>query len=270
MIFGDVLFIILMTVFYSSPVHAQTALQIFDGAIHQFEQRQRSLHPWQYYQTLVTRQYDDKGNVIGKGIWRALVRPGAQPPIEYIAGSTEGELTLFDKPAKSKASTDSSGSSQRTVAEKELHEESSRPESVVEAVNKYHLRDRYYWKRLPDARVIGETAYVLSFTPKENQTQTSGREARFFSLLAGKLWISKHDHSILKAEAALQAPMSLLWIVARITHLEFTWEIIPTRANPLLRRSHGESSLTIELPFKTVRQKHQLTVDKYERRPARK
>lgn len=255
---------------FASFVHAQEALDIFDHAVKQFDQRQKALRSWQYYQTLVARQYDDTGTLVGKGWWRALVRPGAEPPIEYVSGSTEGDLTLFNKPAAAKSSKKSSGSSQRTIAERELHEESSRPESVAEAVTKYHLRDRYHWQRLPDARTSGEIAYVLRFTPKKNQTQTDGREARFFSLLAGKLWISKRDHSVLKAEAALQAPMPLVWIIARITHLQFVWEVIPNRANPLLRRSHGYSNLTIDLPFKTVRQKHRLTVDKYERRPGKK
>jgi hypothetical protein len=151
---------------------------------------------------------------------------------------------------------------------KTREEEKNQAESAVEAVRKYNLRDRYNWKRLPDETVGGEAAYVLSFQPKPRQN-TRSREERFFSLLAGKIWVSPSDFIILKAEAALQSPCQLFWVLARVTTFQFTYVLEPSRGPRLFRLSRATARTVVAFPFYAIRQRHWLTIDKFEPRTAR-
>jgi hypothetical protein len=179
----------------------------------------------------------------------------------------EGKLSFF-KAESSSSSTASSSPSPLAAKAKSREEEKNQAESAVEAVRKYNLRDRYNWKRLPDETVGGEPAYVLSFQPKPRQN-TRSREERFFSLLAGKIWVSPSDFIILKAEAALQSPCQLFWVLARVTTFQFTYVLEPSKGPRLFRLSRATARTVVAFPFYAVRQRHWLTIDKFEPRTAR-
>jgi hypothetical protein len=242
-----------------------TALEIFDRALASFDNQRAALRDWQYYQTLTTHQLDSSGKVVARGTWQSIVRPGDPRPLEYTAERMEGKLSFF------KAESSSSSSSPAPAAKskkREETEEKNQAESAVEAVRKYNLRERYNWKRLPEENIAGESAYVLAFEPKPRQN-TKSREERFFGLLAGKLWVSKSDFIILKAEAALQSPCQLFWILARVTTFQFTYYLEPSRGPRLFRLSKATAKTVVSFPFYAVRQKHWLTIDKFEPRTAR-
>jgi hypothetical protein len=242
-----------------------TALEIFDRTLAAFDNQRAALRDYQYYQTLTTHQFDSAGKVIARGTWQSIVRPGDPRPLEYIGERMEGQLSFF-KSDSSSASSTSSPSSKSKPAEKS--EEKNQSESAVEAVHKYNLRDRYNWKRLPDETVSGETACVISFQPKPNQVARS-REERFFSLLAGKLWVSRNDFIVLKMDVALQSPCHLFWILAQVTTFKFTYILEPTRGPRLFRLSRATARTVVSFPFYAVRQIHWLTIDKYEPRTPR-
>ena len=250
-----------------SPVTAaaqekKSALAIFDAAFASFDNQRLALRNWQYHQTLTTHQMDSDGNVVASGIWQSIVRPGDPRPLEYTASHVEGKLSFF------KAQTSSSPASSGAKATK-APEEKNQTESAVEAVRKYNLRDRYNWKRLPDGNVAGESAYVISFEPKPRQN-TKSREERFFGLLAGRIWVSRTDYSVLKAEAALQSPCHLFWIIARVTTFQFTYNLEPARGGPrLFRTSRATAKTVVAFPFSAIRQQHWLTADKFEPRSPR-
>ena len=248
------------------PEEKLTALAIFDAALVQFENSRVALRKWQYYQTLTTHQVDGAGKVVAKGTWHSIVRPGDPRPLEYTSESMEGKLSFFKAGAGEPAPARTSG----TPAPKtKVEPERNQAESAVEAIRKYNLRDRYLWKRLPDENVAGESAYVLAFEPKPGQN-TRSREERFFGLLAGRLWVSRIDFTVLKAEAALQSPCRLFWIIARVTTFQATYELEPVRAgNRLLRLSKATAKTVVTFPFFSVRQKHWQTIDKYEPRTPR-
>jgi hypothetical protein len=239
------------------------ALEIFDRTLAAFDAQRIALRDWQYYQTLTTHQFDASGAVTARGTWQSIVRPGDPRPLEYVAERMEGKLSFF----KSESSGSSPSPSAKSKA-KEQTEEKNQTESAFEAVRKYNLRERYNWKRLPDATVMGENAYVISFEPKPNQN-TRSREERFFGLLAGKLWVSPSDFIILKMEVALQSPCQLFWILARVTTFQFTYVLEPSRGPRLFRLSKATAKTVVSFPFYAVRQKHWLTIDKYEPRTAR-
>lgn len=248
------------------PEDKLTALSIFDVALAQFESSRVALRKWQYHQTLTTHQLDGAGKVVAKGTWHSIVRPGDPRPLEYTGESMEGKLSFFkagtEEPAPAKTS--------RTPEPKiKLAPEKNQAESAVEAVRKYNLRDRYLWKRLPDEIAAGEGAYVIAFEPKPKQN-TRSREERFFGLLAGKLWVSRADFTVLKAEAALQSPCHLFWIIARVTTFQVTYEVEPARAgNRLLRLTKATAKTVVTFPFYSIWQRHWQTVDRYEARTAR-
>ncbi len=246
-----------------------TALEIFDRALTALDNQRAALRDWQYYQTLTTHQLDSSGNVTARGVWQSIVRPGDPRPLEYVGERMEGKLSFFKSDSSSASASPSSSSSPSPNAKTaDSTEEKNQSESAVEAVRKYNLRDRYNWKRLPDATVTGEPAYVISFEPKANQIARS-REERFFSLLAGKLWVSSKDFIILKMEVALQSPCHLFWILAQVTTFKFTYVLEPSHGPRLFRLSRATARTVVSFPFYAVRQKHWLTIDKYEPRTAR-
>lgn len=246
-----------------------TALEIFDHALTALDNQRAALRDWQYYQTLTTHQVDSSGNVIARGTWQSIVRPGDPRPLEYVGERMEGKLSFFKSESSSASASPSSSSSPSPKSKPpDSTDEKNQSESAVEAVRKYNLRERYNWKRLPDATVTGETAYVITFEPKPNQVAHS-REERFFSLLAGKLWVSPKDFIILKMEVALESPCHLFWILARVTTFQFTYVLEPPRGPRLFRLSRATAKTVVSFPFYAVRQKHWLTIDKYEPRTAR-
>jgi hypothetical protein len=179
----------------------------------------------------------------------------------------EGRLSFFKAGAEEPAPGKTPGPS--PPPKTKIDPEKNQAESAVEAVRKYNLRDRYNWKRLPDENAAGEGAYVIAFEPKPRQN-TRSREERFFGLLAGKLWVSRSDFTLLKAEAALQSPCELFWILARVTIFQVTYEVEPVRpGNRLLRLTKATAKTVVAFPFHSVRQRHWLTTDKYEPRTPR-
>ncbi len=247
-----------------------TALEIFDRTLAAFDNQRTALRDWQYYQTLTTHQFDGSGAVTARGVWQSIVRPGDPRPLEYIAERMEGKLAFF-KSESSPSPTPSSSAPAAPASKAKPHdevEEKNQAESAVEAVRKYNLRERYNWKRLPDENVGGEGACVISFEPKPRQN-TRSREERFFGLLAGKIWVSRSDFAVLKMDVALQSPCQLFWILARVTTFQFTYVLEPSRGPRLFRLSRGTAKTVVSFPFYAVRQKHWLTIDKYEPRTAR-
>jgi hypothetical protein len=245
-----------------------TALEIFDRTLAAFDNQRTALRDWQYYQTLITHQVDGSGDVIARGVWQSIVRPGDPRPLEYIGERMEGKLSFFKSESSSSSASSPSASPSAKAKPRDEAEEKNQAESAVEAVRKYNLRERYNWKRLPDENVGGEGAYVITFEPKPRQN-TRSREERFFGLLAGKLWVSRSDFTVLKLDAALQSPCQLFWILARVTTFQFTYVLEPSRGPRLFRLSRGTAKTVVSFPFYAVRQKHWLTIDKYEPRTAR-
>ena len=259
---------ILLLLFCSPALAAEkelTPLEIFDRAIAAFEGQRTALREFQYYQTLTTHQMDGSGNVTARGTWQSIVRPGDPRPLEYIAERMEGNLSFFKSESSASPSPSSPAAKSKPAAQPE---EKNQSESAAEAVRKYNLRDRYNWKRLPDENVAGDAAYVIAFEPKAHQNVRS-REERFFSLLGGKLWVAQSDSLVLKMDVALREPCNLFWVIAQVTTFQFSYILEPSRGPRLFRLSKATAKTVVSFPFYAVRQKHWLTIDKYEPRTAR-
>lgn len=253
---------------FSAEERGLNALEIFDRTLVAFDSQRVALREWQYHQTLTTHQLDSAGRVTARGTWQSIVRPGDPRPLEYVAERMEGKLSFFKAESSPSSASSPSASTMPKAKARDEKEEKNQSESAFEAVRKYNLRERYHWKRLPDEIVTGEAAYVIAFDPRPRQTARS-REERFFSLLAGRLWVSQSDFSILKMDVALQSPCHLFWILARVTTFQFTYYLEPSRGPRLFRLSKAIAKTVVSFPLYAVRQKHWLTIDKYEPRTAR-
>ncbi len=248
-----------------------SALEIFDAALAKFDADRTALSHWQYHQTLTTQQLDRNGNITAKGTWHSIVRPGDPRPLEYTGKHVEGKISFFEAGAEEQQSVSRKPALATPLPKAATQNKANETESIVQAVHKYHLRDRYEWHRVADGKAAGEEAYVLTFTPKPNQNSAT-REERFFGHLAGRMWISRRDFTVLRAEGELQSPSSLFWIIARVTTFRFNYDAEPISGpDRLLRLSRASATTVVSFPFYKVRQKHWQTVDKYEpRTPAGK
>ncbi len=258
------------SVAFSAPADEQkpAALEIFDAALAKFEADRVALRKWQYRQTLRTHQFDSGGKVTANGSWESIVRPGDPRPLEYTAESMEGRLSFFKAGAEEPRPDAKSSPAAKPKAGSD-HDEQNQAELAVEAVRKYNLRDRYIWKRLPNDTASGESAYVIAFEPKPNQN-TRTREERFFGQLTGRLWVSRADSTVLKAEASLRAPAQLFWVIARVTKFRVSYNLAPdSGAGRLLRAAKATAQTVVAFPFYEVRQRHWLTMDRYEPRTPR-
>src|SRR5438067_8134551 len=83
-----------------------TALEIFDRTLAALDNQRTALRDWQYYQTPTTHQFDGSGNVIARGTWQSIVRPGDPRPLEYIAERVEGKLSVVQPESAPSAPAD--------------------------------------------------------------------------------------------------------------------------------------------------------------------
>jgi len=123
-----------------SPVTAaaqgkKPALAIFDAALAAFENQRIALGDWQYHQTLITHQMDSAGNIVARGIWQSIVRPGDPRPLEYTASRVEGKISFF-KAQTSSAATPSGAKATKAPEEKNQMETSREKAPTSSALNR--------------------------------------------------------------------------------------------------------------------------------------
>src|SRR6478735_2535198 len=87
-----------------------STLEIFDRTLAAFDNQRVALRDWQYYQTLTTHQFDSSGNVVARGVWQSIVRPGDPRPLEYVGERMEGKLSFFKSESSSSSSSSPSAS----------------------------------------------------------------------------------------------------------------------------------------------------------------
>lgn len=246
-----------------SVVSDPGALVVFDTALEKLQSRAVSMKRWQYHQTLITEQLDKNGRMEAKGTWRSIYRQGDPDPVEIVSEKRVGTLSFFHRKKQDKPSAKSKSGDQADETSS-----GDRIETLGDLVKKYGLRERMLWKQLPDERAAGEMASVIQFSPLPG-LKSKSREDRLLTVLSGTLWVSKIDGSVLKTEGRLDSPWSLFWVVARMTRLDFNYEAEAHPANRLLRKGKGGAETVVVFPFKTIRQKHSLSIEKFEPRTPR-
>ena len=77
---------------------------------------------------------------------------------------------------------------------------------------------------------MGQPAYVIAFEPKPDQPYRDQTEM-VLNQLHGRMWIGRRNDLVLKTDATLAHPVPVAWIFARITKLDFHYELRSTTSD---------------------------------------
>jgi hypothetical protein len=83
--------------------------------------------------------------------------------------------------------------------------------------------DHYTYTLEGEETVDGVDCYKIGFTPKPDMPYEN-REEKVLNNVSGHIWASKHDYSVIKNEGFLMRPVSVAWIFATLTEMEFHFD----------------------------------------------
>ncbi len=83
--------------------------------------------------------------------------------------------------------------------------------------------DHYKYTIEGEETVDGVLCYKIAFTPKPDMPY-SNREEKVLNNVAGHIWASERDFSLIKNEGALLRPVSVAWIFATLREMEFHFD----------------------------------------------
>ena len=124
--------------------------------------------------------------------------------------------------------------------------------------------DHYTYTLDGQETVDGVLCYKVGFTPKPNMPYDN-REEKVLNAVSGHLWASTKDYSLLRNEGSLLHSVSVAWVFASLTHMQFHYD-----AQPLPNGDYGpreeEYSYQVEIPFFTLHERDTRRMSGY--RPA--
>ena len=83
--------------------------------------------------------------------------------------------------------------------------------------------DHYTYAPEGEETVDGVACYKIGFTPKPDMPYVN-REEKVLNNVSGHIWASKEDFSVIKNEGSLMHPVSVAWIFATLTEMEFHFD----------------------------------------------
>ena len=216
---------------------------IIDKAIARDEETQRQLATMEFHQVTHTEQLDASGHVTHQEDAEMIVRPGAKQEIEVV--SVKGDRIPGD-PDEAEAQA------KGKEVERRKHNFSLK-----------NLATRFNISLVSSENYLGQPAYVLAFEPKPDQPYADQTE-RVLDQLHGRMWVSKRDDVVLKTEATLAQPVEVAWIFAKITKLDFSYEL-RTNSNDF-GPAWLQVAVDVEAPFVSIRQRQTVDMDRFEPR----
>ena len=85
------------------------------------------------------------------------------------------------------------------------------------------ILDHYNYNLEGEETVDGVPCYKIGFTPKPDMPYDN-REEKVLNAVAGHLWASTKDYSLIRNEGALLHPVSVAWIFASLREMEFHFD----------------------------------------------
>ncbi len=126
------------------------------------------------------------------------------------------------------------------------------------------ILDHYTYKLEGEEWVDGVDCYKIAFTPKDDMPY-SNREEKVLNNVAGHIWASKADYSIIRNEGSLLHPVSVAWIFATLREMEFHFD-----ATRLPNGDYGPGRLQyrylVSIPFTEMHERDTRIMSNY--RPA--
>jgi hypothetical protein len=124
--------------------------------------------------------------------------------------------------------------------------------------------DHYNYKLEADQWVDGVECYTIAFTPKDDMPYAN-REEKVLNNVAGHIWASKKDCTVIRNEGELQRPVSVAWIFAALKEMEFHFD-----ATRLPNGDYGPGRLQyrylVDVPFTDMHERDTRIMSHY--RPA--
>jgi hypothetical protein len=146
------------------------------------------------YDIAITREkLDADKNVVSSETEKAVMRGDRRPDYKTRSASTDPEQ----------------------------EQKSTSREEPFELLN---IIDHYTYTLEGDEWVDGVDCYRIAFTPKPDLTYEN-REEKVLNNVAGHIWASKQDFSVIRNEGYLMHPVSVAWIFATLREMEFHFDV---------------------------------------------
>ena len=197
---------------------------------------QEQLRSMQYRETIHGEQLDAHGDVTQRQDTQMIVQPGASEPFKVI--SVRGDRIPADP--------------DEAVRQAKGQETDRRKHDFSLRV----LAARFNISYVGLGSSLGVPAYILSFEPKPNQPYRDQTE-KVLNQLHGRLWIDPRTDVVLQTEATLVQPVTVAWIFAKITRLDFKYQMRSTAS--IFGPSGLQVSVEVSTPLWSVRQRQ--TID---------
>jgi hypothetical protein len=199
----------------------------------------------QYRQDSHTEQLDAAGRVTRQQDTLIIVRPGAPQELQVV--SVKGDRIPADP-------DEAARQAQGQETERRKHDFSLK-----------NFVTRFTISFLGQDQFLGQPVYLLGFEPKPNQPYRDQTE-KVLDQLHGRMWISQRDALILKTEATLAQPVPVAWIFARISTLDFHYEL--RNASSEFAPSSLQVTVEVDAPLLRIRQRQTVVISDFEPRTA--
>ncbi len=202
---------------------------------------QDQLRAMQYREAIHSDQLDAQGGVTHQQDTQMIVQPGAHEPFHVL--SVRGDRIPGDP---DEAVRQAKG--QET--ERRKHDFSLRI-----------LAARFQIANAGIGTCLGAPAYLLSFEPKPNQPFRDQTE-KVLNQLHGRIWVDPRTNVVLRIEATLAHPVTVAWIFAKITRLDFQYEM--RSLTNLYGPSHLQVFVEVATPIWSVRQRQSVDLTDFQ------
>jgi hypothetical protein len=139
--------------------------------------------------------------------------------------------------------------------------------SKEEPFNILQIISHFKYERMKNEMVNGTPCYKIAFSPKGNQPYRN-REEKVANELAGFLWISQSDYSLVQNTGKLTKPVSVAWFFATLQEMEFLFQtkLIP---NGELGPSRIQYRFRVNVPFMVIHERHTRVMKDYVANPVK-
>jgi hypothetical protein len=142
-------------------------------------------------------------------------------------------------------------------------EDEAKKASREEPFELLNILDHYNYALEGEETMNGVLCYRIAFTPKPDMPYDN-REEKVLNAVAGHLWASTKDYSLVRNEGALLRPVPVAWVFASLEKMNFHFD-----ASPLPNGDYGpreeQYSYLVSIPFFTLHERDTRQMSNYRR-----
>jgi hypothetical protein len=216
---------------------------IIAQAVARDEATQQLLRGMQYQQATQTEQLDAGGRVTKRQELVMEVRSGAANELQVVSAKGDNLPTDPDQAAQK-----------------------AKGQEMARRKHDFSLRtlvSRFTITSAGMGEFMGRPAYIVAFEPKPNQPYRDQTE-KVLNQLHGRMWIDARDDVVLKTEATLARPVSVAWIFAKISRLDFQYELRSGSSD--FGPAWLQVAVEVDAPLISFRQRQTVEMTRFEAR----